>query len=272
MLLFGIFFCLLISNSLASQNEREVCTLLSVCDNIADLKSEMGIVRGIVEDLDKKLEHQKNYPESCADSTKSKLVIRLPEYSEFPFEVSCDQHNYGGGWTVLMRRSDGSEDFYRDWKDYKYGFGQLNNEFFLGLELFHALTYSEPQELMVVLEDYDGNKRYQHYDNFRIGPESNNYTLETVGSSYGDAGDSFEHHIGMQFSTKDRKNDIDSTRVCAVVFRGAWWYFRCHISALTGVYGDSSYGQGVLWSTSHGFYYSLKSAAMMIRPKTYSPK
>jgi len=86
-----------------------------------------------------------------------------------PFaRLTCDQNNYGGGWTVLMRRTDGSEDFYRDWKDYKKGFGQLDNEFFLGLEKFHALTYFATQELMVVLEDYDGNVRYQHYESFMI--------------------------------------------------------------------------------------------------------
>ncbi|KAH8353630.1 hypothetical protein KR084_012332, partial [Drosophila pseudotakahashii] len=196
-------------------------------------------------------------------------MIRLPEYSEFPFEVSCDQENYDGGWTVLMRRNDGSEDFYRDWKDYKYGFGHLDNEFFLGLELFHALTYSEPQELMVVLEDHEGEIRYQHYDNFRIGPWTNIYTLESVGSSYGDAGDSLRAQLGMKFSTKDRKNDIDEEKNCAVHYKGAWWYYFCHESALTGVYGDSSYGQGVLWSSWHGFNYSLKRAVMMIRPRSY---
>ncbi|XP_070852179.1 ryncolin-1-like [Drosophila suzukii] len=172
---------------------------------------------------------KKKYPESCAESTETKLLIRLPEYSEAPFLVTCDQNNYGGGWTVLMRRTDGSEDFYRDWKDYKRGFGQLDNEFFLGPK------------------------------------KSNNFTPESIGSNDGDAGYSLGAHVGMQFSTKDRKNDIDTNKSCAVSYKGAW-------CALTGVYGDSSYGQGVFWHSWRGYNYSYKRAVMMIRPTAYSFK
>ena len=35
---------------------------------------------------------------------------------------------------VFQRRFNGAEDFYRDWKDYKEGFGNENSEYWLGKE------------------------------------------------------------------------------------------------------------------------------------------
>ena len=56
------------------------------------------------------------------------------------FDVFCDQTTDGGGWTVFQKRLNGSVDFYRYWNDYKCGFGDLNSEFWLGLDKIHRLT------------------------------------------------------------------------------------------------------------------------------------
>ena len=45
----------------------------------------------------------------------------------------CDMKTAGGGWTVIQRRVDGSEDFFRSWRSYKQGFGSLLHDYWLGL-------------------------------------------------------------------------------------------------------------------------------------------
>jgi len=44
------------------------------------------------------------------------------------------------GWTVIQRREDGTVDFYRNWEEYKNGFGNQNGEFWLGNEQIYQIT------------------------------------------------------------------------------------------------------------------------------------
>ena len=81
------------------------------------------------------------------------------------FDVFWDQKTAGGGWTVFPKRLDGSVDSYRGWDDYKRGFGNLNGEFWLGLDKIHRLT-KERSRLSVELEDATGKTAYAEYDFF----------------------------------------------------------------------------------------------------------
>ena len=63
----------------------------------------------------------------------------------------------------MQRRDDYGEprqSFNRDWHDYKYGFGDPDQEVWLGNENIHLLTNSEDYELMVELVDFEGNIRF----------------------------------------------------------------------------------------------------------------
>ena len=89
----------------------------------------------------------------------------------------CDQTTAGGGWTVFQKRLNGSIDFYRDWADYKLGFGNLNGEFWLGLDNINRLTNSEAYKLRVDLEDTKGKTAYAMYDYFAVTSEETKYRL-----------------------------------------------------------------------------------------------
>ena len=93
------------------------------------------------------------------------------------FDVFCDQTTAGGGWTVFQKRMNGSIDFYRDWADYKRGFGNLNGEFWLGLDKIHRLTSSGGYKLRVDLEDFAGNAVYAEYHSFEVKSEGTKYQL-----------------------------------------------------------------------------------------------
>jgi len=182
------------------------------------------------------------------------------------FDVYCDQTTAGGGWTVIQKRLDGSVDFYRGWNDYKRGFGNLNGEFWLGLDKIHRLT-KQRSKLRVDLEDTTGKTAYAEYDVFSVTSERAKYQL-SIGTYSGTAGDSLSGHRGMAFSTKDQDNDAYSGN-CATLFKGAWWYGACHSSNLNGLYHlgkHSSYADGVNWYTWKGHYYSAKRAEMKIKP------
>ena len=89
------------------------------------------------------------------------------------FQVRCDMTTNGGGWTVFQSRQDGSEDFYLGWSDYKAGFGDLNGEFWLGLDKIHRLTKSGQDVLRVDLMDFNNAV----YGTFSVADESDKYRL-----------------------------------------------------------------------------------------------
>ena len=78
---------------------------------------------------------------------------------------------------MFQKRLDGSVDFYRYWNDYKNGFGDLNGEFWLGLDKIYRLTEKKRNRLRVDLEETTGNTAYTEYDMFAVTNETTKYKL-----------------------------------------------------------------------------------------------
>ncbi|KAL2100060.1 hypothetical protein ACEWY4_004454 [Coilia grayii] len=199
----------------------------------------------------------------------SGMYLVKPENANRLMQVWCDQRHDPGGWTVIQRRLDGSVNFFRNWDTYKQGFGNIDGEYWLGLENIYWLTNQGNYKLLVTLEDWSGRKTFAEYASFRLEPETEFYKLR-VGRYHGNAGDSLTWHNGKQFTTLDRDHDM-YTGNCAHYQKGGWWYNACAHSNLNGVWYRgghyrSRYQDGVYWAEFRGGAYSLKKVTMMIRP------
>ena len=86
-----------------------------------------------------------------------------------------------GGWISVVRRLDGSEDFYRGWADYKSGFGDPDREFWLGLNTIHALTSARSYSLRVEMTNMADTFYWAEYSSFSVGDESSKYVLSVSG-------------------------------------------------------------------------------------------
>ncbi|XP_035434481.2 angiopoietin-related protein 7 isoform X5 [Spodoptera frugiperda] len=220
-----------------------------------------------------RVDRSERYPTDCHEIqvqgfNVSGIYKIRPDDME-PFYVLCDLTTAGGGWTVFQNRFDGSQDFYKGWNDYEYGFGNLAGEFWLGLEKLNYLTNQKLYELRIEMETQHDQDAYAGYSVFTVGPEHEGYRISTLGTFYGTAGDSLSYHAGQKFSTYDVDNDEWKDGACATEHGGAWWYKECDKSNLNGKYSmttEENRGQSMYWISFKGPNFPLSKTKMMIRP------
>ncbi|XP_050709998.1 techylectin-5B-like isoform X2 [Eriocheir sinensis] len=209
--------------------------------------------RELLQEVRQVVRHYDNRPRHCkdlldgGDSGKGlRHVYPFPGQPQRRAAVYCDQTTDGGGWTVFQRRTNLTvrEDFNRTWRECDLGFGHLEDEFWLGLDLLHGLTSTALQELRIDMADWDDVKRYS-----------------------GDAGDSLTYNSGRSFTTHDADND-SWPRNCAAVYGGPWWHRECSYARLNSLPHEGRHegSTGILWYEWRGSSYSLRQTIMMTRP------
>ncbi|XP_025733808.1 tenascin-R isoform X3 [Callorhinus ursinus] len=209
------------------------------------------------------------HPQDCAqhlmngDTLSGVYTIFLNGELSQKLQVYCDMTTDGGGWIVFQRRQNGQTDFFRKWAEYRVGFGNLEDEFWLGLDNIHRITSQGRYELRVDMRDGQ-EAAFASYDKFSVEDGRNLYKLR-LGSYNGTAGDSLSYHQGRPFSTEDRDNDVAVTN-CALSYKGAWWYKNCHRTNLNGKYGESRHSQGINWYHWKGHEFSIPFVEMKMRP------
>ncbi|XP_071153205.1 angiopoietin-related protein 6-like [Mytilus edulis] len=183
-------------------------------------------------------------------------------------DVWCDLYTQGGRWTVLQQRRNGFVDFDRVWSHYENGFGDPNTEYWIGNEALYHLTLSGGNELLILMQTWDGVWKHAYYIGFCIGHKNDNYRLHLSEYS-GSAGDSLLSfgQAGQQFSTQDVDNDPWGPRFNPTYHKGGFWFKNCCRADLNGFY----YSTGVEatdschWRTFTGLRESLKTIYMMFR-------
>ncbi|XP_063846515.1 ficolin-1-like [Scylla paramamosain] len=265
--------------TVAGYNDTCVAAALDSCRTGREDSRHAPLVeeaREVVQQVSAAVNKWESRPRHCKDLLDSgdsgsglRQVYPYPGRPHHRVPVFCDHTVDGGGWTVFQRRTSDAvrQDFYRTWVEYQLGFGDLEGEFWLGLDLLHQLTSTTLQQLRIDLDDYEGEHRWAKYGFFHVGAPETKFRL-SVGRYSGDAGDGLSGKNGNSFSTHDADNDTWDDN-CAEKYRGAYWYGACHSSNLNGyqyVGNHTSYADGINWKNWKGHHYSLKRTSMMIRP------
>ena len=83
-------------------------------------------------------------------------------YTQDPFEVTSDfahMLNCDSIWTLFLRRISNAVDFNQNWDNYVKGFGNIHENFWLGLENIHQSTSVRGNNVLrVYLESFDDGK------------------------------------------------------------------------------------------------------------------
>ncbi|CAH1796724.1 unnamed protein product [Owenia fusiformis] len=188
-------------------------------------------------------------------NTKHEGVYNIQLDPKFPAVKMRCYFDAEGDWTVIQTRTDGSLDFDRPWRDYSKGFGDLDGEFWWGLENIWANM--DVAVLRIEIWNKTGGYEFINFRNFqirlyrfyrkktskhdflRITPfhmrekelrTYDNHLYDSpsirIGEKIkGNASECYGFHPSqeyeeMQFSTNDRGTYSDKAKVC----KGGWWY------------------------------------------------
>ncbi|XP_008101522.1 fibrinogen-like protein 1-like protein [Anolis carolinensis] len=220
--------------------------------------------------------HAEGYPRDCSEIFKqseenSKDGLYVIQPAKEPIAVYCNMQD--GGWTVIQHiTANSTVDFDRTWQDYKYGFGSIDDNYWLGNEYMHQLTSSPtPYTLRIKLVDLNAEIKWGEYEPFHIESESSQYRIR-LGLYRGSAIDALCQdteaylHDNQKFTTKDRDNDNYFQNCAKLEYNGiaggGWWYDACAGANLNRK-------NVIYWQQDCNKTHMCKYAWMMVRPVDY---
>ena len=195
--------CLLLS---VNATDRQKCnTLLHHCNQ---LKTQCGPDKTTI----KSCCDLANFPLSKTPSGVYQIMVNCSCGSPFTAAVNmfCDMDTMDGGWIGVQRnKRSGKRTFYKSWKSFEEGFGDLNGEMWYGLKSLNCLTKTGQWELWVDFQFQNKTWSHLHYTQFKVGDAAAEYPLTIGGFTGITPTDPFATHSlnGVRFTTNDNDND-----------------------------------------------------------------
>uniref|UniRef100_A0A8D2MQL4 Fibrinogen C-terminal domain-containing protein n=1 Tax=Zonotrichia albicollis TaxID=44394 RepID=A0A8D2MQL4_ZONAL len=225
--------------------------LITLCSSLKGACAQLGL----------------GWPKDCSEiprGSHSGVYIIQPKGLHH-LVVYCEMNVTHGGWTVIQRNQrDTPVTWAEAWSTYKFGFGNVRTEYWLGTEYIHQIAKQKVYQVRFVIQDSADNLSFADYNLFSVEDEEHGYRLR-LGSYNGTAGDAMTSdnpnnmHDNMKFSTKDQDQDTYSKN-CAYSYEGGWWYSSCYSVRL-------NYKGGLTWGNlCKG---NCKSSLILIKPASY---
>jgi len=150
----------------------------------------------------------------------------------------CVEPEDANGWILLQKRNITAKNAFakKKWNDYKNGFQESGNAYWLGLQEMHEKTLTGRWKVVLAYR-CEGQIKCLAHEDFKVDSENANFMLHLgpeVDRKEIPAQDTFSFNNNMPFSTIDRDNDDClscwdiSFNDCARHFEGGWWHKNCY--------------------------------------------
>ena len=144
-------------------------------------------------------------------------------------QVYCDISK--GGWTRVMNRINYASDFYKNWTEYKAGFGDVKRDHWLGFDSILKIMSNGEFIARFEFETVDA-KDFFELDSFKISNESEKYKWKLGKLANRSIDVATVYHDENKFSTWDNIND-PGNKDCPRWFQAGWWFNNCHVFCST---------------------------------------
>merc|ERR1711970_334280 len=148
----------------------------------------------------------------------------------------CVKPEDANGWILLQQRDVTAKNAFalKYWNDYKNGFQESGNAYWLGLQEMHEKTLTGRWKVVLAFR-CEGQIKCLAHEDFKVDSENANFMLHLgpeVNRKDIPASETFSYSSNNPFSTIDRENDKRSDENCAREWEGGWWHEDCYYLCL----------------------------------------